>query len=286
MHPYLRHLRLPFNLLLSPIYLWGVLLAEGSLRAPAFWLGYVALHLFLYGGTTALNSYYDRDEGPVGGMLTPPPVDRGLLPFALAVQALGLLVALAVGLAFALSYLALFVVATAYSHPLTRLKAKPAAALLAVALGQGGIGFAAGWLAVRPELASLLSSAALSGMLTAALLVSGLYIITQSYQTAEDRGRGDRTLPVVLGPKRALRLALAILTLGGIVLLALTARRFGLTWTLLLGAGFATVGAALWRWAHSFSEADVIGNFKRAMWLTALSSGGLSLFLLAQLGRL
>ncbi len=74
---FIRHLRLPFNLLLSPIYLWGVLLAGGTLWDPSFWLGYVTLHLFLYGGGTAFNSFYDRDEGPIGGMAHPPPVDRG-----------------------------------------------------------------------------------------------------------------------------------------------------------------------------------------------------------------
>ncbi|HZW99289.1 MAG TPA: hypothetical protein VFF10_04450, partial [Trueperaceae bacterium] len=53
---YLLHLRLPFQLLLSPVYLWGVLLAGGSIGTPEFWLGYISLHLFLYGGTTAFNS--------------------------------------------------------------------------------------------------------------------------------------------------------------------------------------------------------------------------------------
>ncbi|MEJ2287241.1 MAG: hypothetical protein P8Y02_01120 [Deinococcales bacterium] len=67
-HPFVRHLRLHFNVLLSPIYLWGVLLGGGRLLDGGVWLGYLSLHLFLYGGTTAFNSYYDRDEGPVGGM--------------------------------------------------------------------------------------------------------------------------------------------------------------------------------------------------------------------------
>ena len=55
-HPYFTHLRLNFNLLLSPIYLWGVLLAGGGLDDWRVWLGYLALHLFLYGGTNAFNS--------------------------------------------------------------------------------------------------------------------------------------------------------------------------------------------------------------------------------------
>ncbi|MEX2541161.1 MAG: hypothetical protein WD314_05105, partial [Trueperaceae bacterium] len=170
-HPYLLHLRLGFNLLLSPVYLWGAFLAGADPAQPRFWLGYLSLHLFLYGGTTAFNSYYDRDEGPIGGMLVPPPVDPGLLRFSLIVQALGLPPAAVVGGPFLVAWLALFVVFTAYSHPTIRLKARPAAALTAIALGQGGLGFALGWLAAGQP-SGLLSLTGLVGVTSAALLVA------------------------------------------------------------------------------------------------------------------
>lgn len=282
-HPWVRHLRLPFNLLLSPIYLWGVLLAGGSLRGLDFWLGYAALHLFLYGGTTAFNSFYDRDEGPVGGMLEPSPVDRGLLGFSLAVQLLGLLLALWVNPAFVLAWVVIFVIATAYSHPQTRLKANPWMALAAVALGQGAVGFAAGWLAVRAQVASLTVPAALFGMFTTACVVMGLYLVTQSYQTAADRARGDRTLAVLWGPRRALHLALALLVLGGGVMALGIGPRFGWLWAGLLGLFFTFVALSLWRWAERFDEAAMTDNFASAMRLSGLSSAVLSLFLLLHL---
>src|SRR4051812_29698615 len=75
------HLRLPFQLLLAPVYLWGWLLGGGGLSGSVM-LGFLAFHLFLYGGATAFNSYYDRDEGPVGGLERPPPVVAELLPFS------------------------------------------------------------------------------------------------------------------------------------------------------------------------------------------------------------
>lgn len=280
---YLRHLRLPFNLLLSPIFFWGVLLAGGRLGTPRFWLGYLALHLFLYGGTTAFNSYYDRDEGPIGGMLEPPPVERGLLWFSLAVQALGLPLALMLGPSFALAWLLLFFVASAYSHPLTRLKARALPALLAVGLGQGAIGFAAGWLLVRPALRSLQSPEALSGMLSTAFIVCGLYIVTQSYQASEDRARGDRTLPVLLGAARALLLAALFLGLGGLLLLLQVAARFGSGWALALALFFVFIFLWLLRWAQGYDEAAVRQNFYAAMRLAGVSSAGLSAFLLWQL---
>lgn len=281
-HPYFRHLRLPFNLLLSPIFLWGVLLAKGKLWNWDFWLAYLSLHIFLYGGTTAFNSFYDKDEGPIGGMLEPPPVDKGLLWFSLSVQALGLALAILVNAKFTLAWTVLFLVAGAYSHPVSRWKAHPYGALLAVALGQGALGFVTGWLTARPDWSSLLSPDALLGMLTTALIVTGLYIVTQSYQTLEDAKRGDLTISVILGPSHALYLATAFLGLGGSILI-LRLWNFSPIWTMGLSLVFLTLGLSLLQWASVFNETSVKANFLRAMRTTALSSASLSLFLLYQL---
>jgi 4-hydroxybenzoate polyprenyltransferase len=282
-HPWVRHLRLPFNMLLTPIYLWGVLLAGGGMMNVRFWLGYVSLHLFLYGGTTAFNSYYDKDGGPVGGMMHPPPVERSLLVFSLVFQALGLPLALLVDTSFVLAWLVLFGVFAAYSHPAIRLKANPAYALVAIALGQGGLGFALGWLVVRPEWRSLSEWSTLFGILTTSLVVTGLYIVTQSYQTQEDRARGDRTLPVLLGTKVALFLASGILGLGGALIITGLGLRFSWFWSAGLAVLFAGVGTWLMVWAHRFDETQVSHNFMTAMRIATTSSVGLSLLLLYHL---
>jgi len=281
-HPFVRHLRLPFNLLLSPVYLWGVLLGGGRLEEAGVWLGYLAVHLFLYGGTTAFNSYYDRDEGPVGGMLEPPAVTAGLLPFSLIVQALGLPLALAVGWRFALAWLLLFLIFTAYSHPAVRLKARPIGALAAIALGQGAVGFALGWLAAAPA-ARLLSAEGLRGMLSTALVIVGLYVVTQSYQTLEDRRRGDRTLSVMLGPRRALRLAVGLLAAGGAVMLVALAQRAGMLTAGVASAFFALLGGWMLLWAAGFDERAVARNFRVAMRLAAVSAGGFGAIILVLL---
>jgi 4-hydroxybenzoate polyprenyltransferase len=282
-HPWWRHLRLGFNLILSPIYLWGVWLAGGSLASPPVWLGYVALHLFLYGGTNAFNSYYDRDDGPIGGMRHPPPVDRGLLWWSLAVQAAGLPLALAVGPAFTVTYLLLFGLASAYSHPWTRWKAHPWAALAAVALGQGGVGFLAGYVVVAgPGLrvaASLVRAEVVLGVVTAALVLTGLYVVSQAYQTADDRRRGDRTLPVLLGPRRALRLAVAVSGSGVALMTGVVAARLGWGWAASIGLGAVVVGVWWWRWAAGFDEDAVDDNFATAMRLAATGGGALTAFL-------
>src|SRR5688572_25877500 len=123
--PLLIHLRLHYQLLfLSPLFAWGFALSGGSVSARAGW-GFLAFHVFLYGGITAYNSYYDRDEGPVGGLRKPPAVSEPLLAFSLAVQLVGLAMTLAVGWSLTLMYLAVMLLSVAYSHPLFRWKARP-----------------------------------------------------------------------------------------------------------------------------------------------------------------
>ncbi len=123
----------------------------------------------------------------------------------------------------------------------------------------------------------------LLGMATTALIVTGLYIVTQIYQTAEDRARGDRTLPVLLGPRRALRVAVLVLGAGGGVLVLMFGQRFGWAWAIPLTLFFAIVGMALLRWSQTFDEGRVMDNFRMAMRLATVSSFVLSLFLVVHL---
>ena len=288
-HPWVRHLRLPFNLLLSPIFLWGVWLAGGVADPLRTLVAFLSLHVFLYGGTNALNSYYDRDTGPVGGMWSPPPVDRGLIAWAWGVQLAGLPLAAWVGWPFLLVWLALLLVATAYSHPRWRWKSHPLAAVATVALGQGGLGALAGVMAVAERgrgwsaFGVLAEPGLLPGLAAAVSLIIGLYVVSQAYQTAEDRARGDRTLPVLLGAGRAVRLATAASASGLLLVAAVLAARVGWLPVLPLLLGLGVLGVQQVRWAAVYDEADLAGNFRRAMLTLILGGGGLAVYLLALL---
>lgn len=287
-HPWVRHLRIGFNLTLAPLFLWGLWLAGGPVADGRIWLAFVALHVFLYGGTTAFNSAFDRDEGPVGGMAEPPPVDRGLVWWALAVQAAGLPLAAAVGAPFLTAYLALFVVATAYSHPAVRLKARPLPALLAVTLGQGGLGFLAGWWAAAPRgsrvpWSDLGEPTVLLGAAVAAATLAGLYVVSQAYQTDEDARRGDRTLAVVFGPACALRAGLAATLAGAALMGVMVFERAGAVWAALPPAGAVALAVPWWAWAARFDPAAVRENFRSAMRIAIVAGAALGTFLLVLL---
>ena len=272
------HLRLPFQILLAPVFLWGWLLAGGGLTASVL-LGFVAFHVFLYGGVTAFNSYYDRDEGPVGGLERPPPVVPELLPFSLAVKAAGWLLAAAVNWPFFWTYAGFALLSFAYSHPRIRLKAHPIASIATVAVGQGVLAFLGGWTAIRGEASSALSPAGAFGALAATLLILGLYPLTQLYQIEEDRARGDRTIAVAWGARGSFAFALACQASGGAAMVLVLFQRYGLGDALLAAIALAVQFAAVARWAAGFDPDRVLGNYRHVMRLNRLTTAGLVLYL-------
>jgi 4-hydroxybenzoate polyprenyltransferase len=275
------HLRLHFQLLLAPVFLWGWLIAGGGLSRSVL-LGFVAFHAFLYSGATAFNSYYDRDVGPVGGLERPPNVVPALLPFALGVQAVGWLLAALVNLPFWLAYGIFVGLSFAYSHPRIRWKARTWTSLLVVGFGQGALAFVAAWAATRGEIASAWSLDGSLGASAAVLLILALYPLTQLYQIDEDAARGDRTVAVVWGPTRCFAFALACTVLGGLTMLIVLERRYGTVDTLLVGLGVAIQVATIARLARNLDR-DQLRTYRSVMRINMLSASALGGYLLVRL---
>jgi 1,4-dihydroxy-2-naphthoate octaprenyltransferase len=246
-------------------------------------LAFVALHVFLYAGATAFNSYYDRDEGPVGGLEHPPPVEPALLPVALGMKAFGGLLAALVNVPFLIVYLAFAGLSLAYSHPRVRLKAHPWGSLLTVGIGQGVLAFLGAWAATRGELGSVLSTEGALGAVAATLLILAVYPLTQLYQVDEDAARGDRTSAVAWGARACFLFALFCLLVGGAAMLAVLGRRFGPLDALLVGSGLIVQTLAIGRWAGRYDSRQTLANYHRVMRLNTLSAAGLSLYLLGRL---
>lgn len=276
------HLRLHFQLLLAPVFLWGWLLAGGGLSAPIV-LAFIALHVFLYAGATAFNSYYDRDEGPVGGLERPPPVSAALLPVALGMKLVGAVLAALVNPTFLVVYLAFAALSLAYSHPRVRLKAHTWGSVLTVGFGQGVLAFLGAWAAVRGGIGSAFGLDGVLGAAAATLLILASYPLTQLYQVDEDHARGDRTMAVAWGARRSFVFAEVCVVLGGVLMLAALGRQFGVLDVLLVGFGLALELAAIVRFARQYDARLTLVNYRRVMRLNALSAGGLSLYLLGRL---
>lgn len=271
------HLRLPYQLLLAPIFLWGYFLT-GSRPDGDFWLGFLAFHTFLYGGSTAFNSYYDRDEGPVGGLTQPPPVSKDLLPFSLAVQVSGIILAVFVNGTFVVIYLTMFIMGLAYSHPSIRLKGRPLLSVATVTLGQGVLAGLGGWACAEPNLARLDLLGGL-GILAAALITTGFYPLTQIYQVEADQARGDTTFAAWAGPRGSFIFAIVAQGLAAVLLVSVIASLLGVLKAAVVALFYGLLLVTTTYWAYTFDGSRVYENHRRIMGLNTLTSLGFLAFI-------
>src|SRR5207302_8117375 len=166
--------------------------------------------VFLNGGTLAINSVFDRDEGDIGYLNAPPPLPRHLLSFSGALLAGGQVLAFALPPAFRVAYAICFVLSILYSVPPFRFKAVAGVDWVINMWGFGMLTPFAAWAATgRP-----LDAGHALVLLGFCPLFAGLYPLTQLYQMEEDRRRGDRTLALLLGLRASLGVAIACTALA------------------------------------------------------------------------
>jgi 4-hydroxybenzoate polyprenyltransferase len=205
---------------------------SGISLGPAL-AGLVLWVVCLNGGTLALNSAFDRDEGDIAYLRRPPAPPRHLAGFSLALMAAGQLLALRLPAPFAIAYAVCFALSLAYSVPPVRLKAVAGADWIINMWGFGTLTPYAGWAATGFPL----DPARGLVLLGFCPLFAALYPLTQLYQLEEDIRRGDHTLACVLGAPRSLSVALAAAALA-----------FGLFAAAGARAGWALQGGGLARW--------------------------------------
>jgi lycopene elongase/hydratase (dihydrobisanhydrobacterioruberin-forming) len=186
----------------------------------------------LNGGTLALNSAFDCDEGDIAYLRRPPRPPAHLAAFGLGLMAVGLSGAFLLPARYRLAYAICLILSVLYSVPPIRLKSVPGADWIINMLGFGTLTPYAGWAAtglpVDPARGLVL--------LAFGALFGALYPLTQIYQIEEDIRRGDRTLASLLGVRQSLLVAVGAAA-GAFALLMIAGVRSG--W-----------GAAdWWRWA-------------------------------------
>lgn len=254
---YLLHLRPAEWPIMAGHTALGWILATGLAGAWAPATRGVALHALLVwviclnGGTLAINSAFDEDEGDVAYLRRPPKPPRGLFAFGLLLMLAGQALARWLPTPYQWAYLLCLLMSIAYSVPPLRLKAVAGADWVINLIGFGAVTPFAGWVATgRPVTPAGWWLFAAFGALFAAL-----YPLTQLYQMDEDRERGDRTLALRLGLTRALDVAIGAAGLA-FVLFVLAGRAAGWgsgdadKWLALLVAA-AAWGAVLRPWRRA-----------------------------------
>lgn len=248
------HLRWHYQLfILSGGYLLGGFF-QSSLDWNPFLIQFLNVHLLLFGGATAYNSFWDRDEGAVGGLKHPPEMSGWMWFASLLLQAVGLLVAILAGELFTGIYASSLLFFWLYSSPVTRWKGQPWKSLIAIGISTGTNSFLMGYIAGGNAPVDWPVLVASFGV---ALVILSLYPTSQIYQLREDERRGDHTFAVeygVTGVVNFFRFSFS----AGVVLIS-SALGIMAPW---IGAGFFLVGVAtgVWIWyllqSLSFEEDD------------------------------
>ncbi len=205
------HWRLHYQFfILSAPFLLGALLAN-AVYWPRFAVQFFNVHVLLFGGATAFNSFWDKDEGPIGGLRHPPKMEPWMHGASLAMQGVGLLVALSAGRAFAVIFAVSAVCFWLYSAPAARWKGKPFLSFVAIGVSTGVASLLMGKLAAESSPLGPYDYMASVGV--AAVLLS-LYPVSQLYQLDADRQRGDSTFAVRYGLHGIHRVFLGFYPLG------------------------------------------------------------------------
>jgi 4-hydroxybenzoate polyprenyltransferase len=272
--PYVLHLRPRAMGIVIAHMSAGFLLSNGlnfaCERLSRWVLAALAWGVLGSGGTLALNSAFDRDEGDIGYLDDPPAVPRYLARFALILMFMGIPVALTLGWRFSVVYGVCLVMSLLYSVPPFRFKARAGLDVLINATGYGGLTIYAGWAATTQPLRPPVINVVVAFF----WFFVGFYPLTQVYQMAEDAARGDLTLALALGKRNALRLAIMAVGVGCTFLALEAIQRYQTAWSAGLMLAVLAWGVVLAHWYLHHRQVDVIyekQGFYRALYAWALT---------------
>lgn len=237
------HLRWHYQVfILSGGYLLGGFLSN-SMNGPDFAVQFLNVHLLLFGGATAYNSYWDKDEGPVGGLKNPPEMRRWMWAASLFLQAAGLIVALRQEFWFAVTYFISIILFWLYSSPHFRWKGTPLKSLFAIGVSTGANSVLMGYFAAGGQSpVTDVWDAALGVM----LMLLSLYPVSQLYQLDEDIRRGDQTFAIQFGFAGVIQFFVVAFA-GGVMLVGLSLIEI----KLLLGILFVAIGFITGFWVFT-----------------------------------
>ena len=199
---YVMHMRPLEWPIMTAHFVFGALLAVGlGLRWWNLLLGWFIFVVLMNGGTLAINSAFDMDEGDVGYLKAPPEVPKYLAHVSAAMLAAAFLLGyLLPSWVFAWATAACVLMSVLYSVPPARLKSKAGWDIAINMLGYGLLTPLAGWGVTDKPLAPWFWMICIGFC----FLFGSLYPATQVYQAEEDGARGDKTFVIALGVPKSL----------------------------------------------------------------------------------
>ncbi|CAA9290777.1 MAG: hypothetical protein AVDCRST_MAG95-3982 [uncultured Adhaeribacter sp.] len=272
----LKLMRIPFSVFLMPVY-WFALSVLPDFDFTKAFIVFIILHGLVYPASNGYNSYFDKDEGSIGGLKHPPKVTKLLFWLVLVFDVLALLGSLFISGSFAAGIFIYLLVSKAYSYDKIRLKKYPVISTLVVVVFQGAFTFLLVQLGAGAPNPQLLTISNLLFALVSSLFLCGSYPLTQVYQHAEDFRRGDRTISLQLGIMGTFVFA-AVSLLTGAGLLAWNFYRTAQPQQILIF--LVCTGPVVFifsRWFWLVRQNPAAANFENTMRMNQVSSLSMSL---------
>jgi 4-hydroxybenzoate polyprenyltransferase len=271
------HLRWHYQLfILSGGFLLGGFLSP-DLQPTSFTIQFFNVHLLLFGGATAYNSYWDKDEGPIGGLQNPPPMTQWMWPGALLLQLVGLMLAIPQGSIYMSFFVLSMLFFWLYSTPLARWKSRPIKSLVAIGISTGFNSVLLGYVAAGSVSPGPVIWIAALGVL---FMLLSLYPLSQIYQKEEDLGRGDQTFALQYGPL-AVKRFFTIAFFLGLVLVSIPMVTVHARLAVIFGAIGIVVGVIVRIRLNSLSASQE--DYTKVMGIKYATSMAFVLFLLSAL---
>lgn len=267
-------LRFHFSLFLLPVYLFAVSQLPQVNIVMALAVFFI-LHVLVYPSSNGYNSYMDRDETPIGGLLHPLQPTRQLFYVTVVMDVVALLLSLVISPVFAVGILLYILASRAYSYRKIRLKRFPFAGFLTVFIFQGALVFFLTWHGAHPS--KSLDVPVMPAIISSCLL-GALYPLTQVYQHEEDRKDGVITISYLVGKKGTFILSAAFFSAATVLLYFLFRDRLFKFWLFLL-VMLPVVSFFLY-WMMQVWRHPAAASFKNSLRMNMLATLCTSLFFL------
>jgi len=196
----LKLLRIPFSLLLMPIYLLAISQANALNLSTTLWSFFI-IHLLVYPASNGYNSYVDKDENSIGGLEKPPQPTIQLFYTTLLLDTAAIILSIIfVKFIFAVCILLYILASRAYSSKQVRLKKYPFIGFLVVVIFQGAFTYYMSMVGISDSKFAFNFTTNLV-LIACSLQIAGAYPLTQIYQHNDDIKDGVKTLSYKLGYK-------------------------------------------------------------------------------------
>lgn len=241
----------------------------------------VILHFFIYPASNAYNSYFDKDEGSIGGLKNPPKVDKNLYYLATFFDLIGLILTQVIfnNGTLTLMVLTYILVSRAYSSKWPRLKRYAVLSWFIAGFFQGAWVVWITYVGLNDfEFIKVLNEKIFIGGILASAILWGSYPMTQIYQHEEDQRRGDRTMSILLGIKGTFlftAICFAFASLGFFLFLK-TYFDLKYAWTFLVAMSPVVLFFSWW-WLKVYQNQQY-ANYHLTMRLNFISSTALAAF--------